>query len=256
MKKTLLIGIILLILILSCGLNNKTFFKNYYQTTNNKGEIVKIPLPIFSYFKQEDANHNVTFKTLIGAKRVNQVISNYIEGLTACYNESYYYDENLGITIKQYLSKKGFPFSEIILSYDKGDYCTNQYVLPSNWLTIIKEEAIIKEVVIIKCNIQTNITFTEKPITNYDVKTLYDYSDNKLFKRIENKENIIYVDQDDSYVVNVYYQIKNEEYKLEIFSYNNNLVFKVIDSNDHAKNAIYEIEEPANQVLKQLWLFD
>ncbi|MDD4298610.1 MAG: hypothetical protein PHS98_03160 [Bacilli bacterium] len=258
MKKKTILLIVIAVLLIGLGIvgvTNKTFFKTYYETTNEKKETVKIPLPLFSYFESESGEYTATFKTLRSVNSISNKLNKHIENLTSCYDESYFYDEKLGITISQYSIENGFPFNKIILAYKKGDYCENQYVLDNNWMTEIKENATIKEVIITKCSIKDNdIKYTPKTITNYDIERAYNYINKSSITRIENKNNITNIDEDDSYTINVHYTIDNFGYELIIFSYDTNyLAFKVIDSNDHAKNAVYNMNTNSNHLLKQLW---
>lgn len=258
MKKKTIFLILIAALIIGVGvigITNKTFFKTYYQTTNSKNEVVKIPLPLFSYFEREKGEYSATFKTVRGVKSVGNILNNYVGKLTSCYDESYFYDNKLGITINEYYIEDDFPFNKINLTYRKDNYCENQYVLDDSWMTEIKDNATINEVIITKCNTQDDtILCTPKTIDNYDSEEAYNYMNKSSIIRIENKDNITNIDADDTYNINVYYTLNNSSYELLIFSHDTNyLAFKVIDSNDHAKNAVYNMDSNTNELLKKVW---
>lgn len=258
-KKTIFLIVLVVLIIQVCftviGFSNKTFYKKYYEITNSKEEVVKIPLPLFSYLESEKEGQGATFKTLRGVKNIGKILSDYVENLVPCYNESYFYDDNLGITIGEYYIEDGLITNKIKLTYRKDNYCENQYVLDDNWMAEIKDKATINEVIITKCNIKDEIiSCTPEAIDNYDIKEAYNYMNKSSITRVENKENITNVDADGSYSISVYYTMNNSSYKLLMFSHNTDyLAFKVIDSNDHAKNAIYNMKQNTNELLKQVW---
>lgn len=258
MKKKRIFLVILAVLIIGLGvigITNKTFFKTYYETTNSKKEVVKIPLPLFSYFEGEKGEYTATFKTLRGIKSVGNMFNNYVEKLTSCYDESYFYDDKLGITISDYYIEDGLIFNKINLTYRKDNYCEDQYVLDDNWMTEIKDKSTINEVIITKCNTKDDtILCTPKSIDNYDIEEAYNYMNKDSIIRIENKDNITNVDGDDTYIIKVHYTLNKSNYVLSIFSHNTNyLAFKVVDMNDHPKNAIYDMKQNTNELLKQVW---
>lgn len=258
MKRVTILLIIISLLIIGLGvvgIGNKSFFKDYYKTTNDAEEIVRVPLPLFSYFKHEIGEYDAIFKTLNRVNRVNEFINNYLDSLTSCYDESYFYDQDLGITIKGYSIKDGFPLNEITISYIKGNQCENQYVLEENWTTNLRENALIKEVVLTKATaVGDTITYDSKMVDNYDIEAIYEYIDNNAITRIENKDNIAIVEDDGSYVLAIYYDINDESYDMKIFSHDTGyLAVKIIDSNDHAKNAIYDMKMDVNLFLKQIF---
>src|SRR5690554_3018126 len=150
-KKIIMTILIIFVLSLLVGVSNKSFFKNYYETTNLKGEKIKIPLPLFSYYQVEQDGSIVTFKTFRGVNNIQNILNNYVEYLQSCYDESYFYDSNLDITINRYYIEKGVPFNNIYLDFDYGNYCENEFVLDNNWLIEFIEKAEVQEVVINNC---------------------------------------------------------------------------------------------------------
>ena len=236
----LLLGLIIIPFILLL-ITNKTFFKNYYSIRNNNEEVIKIPLPMFSYYVNEV--DSASFKTIRRVNKIIPIINNYIEGLQSCYDESYFYDSNLDITISQYNVIDEFPINKIYLTYTLGNYCENQYVLDNDWANQFINDFEIEEA-----------SINEKTINKEDVLELFEYIEQEDTFRVENK-TIININEDVSnYLVSVYYLLDSKPYILEIFKYNDNqIAFKVTDANDHSKNAIYNISNDVNQIFDDIY---
>jgi hypothetical protein len=236
---------ILIVILFIITLTNKTFFKNYYEIESNK----RIPLPIFSYYEKED-NNNITFNTFRRVDNVSSIINSYIENLHSCYDESYFYDSDLNITISKYYVEDKFPFNKIHLAFTTGNYCENEYVLEDNWINDIKDK--IEDISIEKCVIQnSNINCDSKNIKELDINELLNYISKD--SRIENKDNISIKIDEDYYSISSYYSINNNSYTLSIFKYNNYLAFKITDANDHSKNAIYNIDKDINKLFNNIY---
>jgi hypothetical protein len=47
--------------------------------------------------------------------------------------------------------------------------------------------------------------------------------------------------------------MNNTSYALSIFKYNNYLAVKVVDDDDHSKNAIYDIGKDVNSLLESIY---
>jgi len=246
----IVIGIIAIILI-----TNKTFFKTYYTTTNDKKETVKIPVPAFSFYESKSGKYNVTFLTIRSVANVRNILGDYVENLTSCYDESYFYDKDLGITISKYTVEKGNIFNKIYLTYTKGNYCETEFVLDNDWMTEFKEKAVIEEVNVASCTGKSDDTnCTVKNVTDYNVEEYYNYMNKDTITRIENKTNINYEGANGTYVIYYYYTLNKKSYTLSIFAYNTTyLAFEVIDSNDHSQNAVYNMNTDANQLLKDFY---
>lgn len=235
--------IIIVLLIITC--TNKTYFKKYYIVTNPKGDEIKIPVPLFSYYNNVRGKYNVTFSTSRSVKNIRNILSKYVENLKSCYDESYFYDKNLDITISKYQVEEGSPFNKIYLTYTYGNYCENEYVLDDNWMTELNEKAVMQEAVI------SEDIINSKKVSYADVKSLLDYISKPSVARIENKNNI---DENGSkYLMAYYYKLNRKSYVLSVFVYNNYLAFKVIDANDHGKNAIYNVGDNANKLLEDIY---
>jgi hypothetical protein len=231
---------------------NKTFIKNYYRIKNEK-ELVNIPVPRFSYLIDRKKD-SAKFYTLRSPKKIQIALNNYVENLQSCYDESYFYDKNTNITIKRYYVEDSFPFNKIYLEYILGNYCENEYVLDDNWLKDIKDKAKIQEIDITKCNLKDNNV-------KCDTKTLTDNDINGLLKdilpddaiRIDYKNNFGIDPTKDYYSIEAYYVVGKFGYTLSIFKYNDYLAFKIIDINDHQKNAVYEINKDVNSIFQDVY---
>lgn len=243
--------LVVVVILLVIGLSNKSFFKSYYEVTNSLNKKVKIPLPLFSYYKEEK-DSKVTFTTLRSVKKIEPVLNDYVENLPSCYDEGYFYDKDLDITISRYYIEDNGLFNKIHLDYISGNKCKNEFVLDDNWIDDIKNNATINEINIDKCiKEEDNLKCDSKKIS--DINTILNYISSKEVVRIKNEKNIPEDVTTDHYLISAFYGLDNEIYTLIAFNYNDNLAFKVIDANDHSKNAIYDIDEDVNELLKNIY---
>lgn len=254
-KKVILVIILIILgVFLTVGIINKTFFKNYYEVINLEGKELKIPLPLFSYYEKTNDKNDATFSTIRKFENVQDVINKYMDNLQTCYDESYFYDADLDITIIKYYVEKSFPFNKIHLKYNHGNYCENEYVLDNNWLNEFIDKAQINEVEIKKCIIKNDtVDCDNKNIINEDFKQIFNNNFMDNVTRIENKSNITIKEDIDYYLITAYYTLNNNSYMLSIFKYGDYIAFKVIDANDHAKNAIYNINQDVEQLFKNIY---
>lgn len=249
------ISILIIIIIFFIVFNNKTFLKEYYEIKNEQGKEVKIPIPKFSYYDNKSKKFNIILDTFIKQNKIREVINNYLDTLESCYDESYFYDKVSDITIKKYYVKKDSIFNKIYLEYEDGNYCENEFVLENNWLEDFISKAEIGEIVIEKCLfVNENIKCQSKSLENYNIKDLLELINNIDTKRIENKNNISFETTKDYYLLSVYYSLDNSAYKLNLFNYNGYLAVKRIDSNDHQKNAIYDLDENINKIFEDIFI--
>ncbi|MGE5455997.1 MAG: hypothetical protein ACM3O4_02720 [Ignavibacteriales bacterium] len=256
MKKKILMIILVIVLIKIVILSiitfsNKTFYKEYYEIKNSSGEMVKIPLPLFSYFNKEKKSI-ATFSTLKSVKKVQPILSKYVENLQSCYDEGYFYDKDLDITITRYQIEKDFPFNKIYLNYTKGNLCENEFVLDEDWMVDVISKAKIDSVNIDRCYVNNGIGYCDSKKINNAIQFL-NYSFDRELKRVEINTNIGENSTVDHYVISGYYTLDGKGYTLMIFNYNDNLAFKVVDANDHSKNAIYDIDEDVNELFKDIY---
>ena len=139
------------------------------------------------------------------------------------------------------------------LKYNHGNYCENEYVLDNNWLNEFIDK-IINEVEIKKCIIKNDtVDCDNKNIINEDFKQIFNNNFMDNVTRIENKSNITIKEDIDYYLITAYYTLNNNSYMLSIFKYGDYIAFKVIDANDHAKNAIYNINQDVEQLFKNIY---
>lgn len=245
MKNIIKIVIVFAVLtFLTILVGNKTFLSNSYYVNNSAGERIKIPIPYFSYYIDTTKNENI-FYTLRSTNNIRSILGKYVESLEACYDESYFYDSDLDITIFKYYVEDGKFFNKIYLSYQLGNYCKDEYVLDKNWITEFQDNAIVSEIKEEICEIST---CREKDINKVNLDNLLNYV--KQIKRVEFSEN---TNIDTKYVGRVYYTLNKKSYVLSIFEYKEYLGFKVVDQNDHSKNAIYEMDDQVTELLSQMF---
>lgn len=247
--------VLLVISLIIVGFSNKTFFKNYYPTTNSSGKKIKIPLPTLSYYRNVKGKYEVTFDTLRSVESIRNILNNYVENLKPCYDESYFYDQDLDITISKYSVLESFPFNKITLKYTEGNYCENEYVLPDNWIDEFIKKAEIIEINIKSCTVlNNNVKCDEKTINKEYVINLFDFTNKVNYTRIENKNNISINESKDHKIISVYYSIEKKNYVLSTFIYDNEyLAFRITDENDHSKNALYKVDMDLNLIFENLY---
>jgi len=230
------IAVIIITIIITELTVNSTFLKDNYDK--------KIAVPRFSYLTKEEEG-SITLKTLKKEEKVQEFINSYLEGLTSCYDESYFYDKNGKVTITKYNIKN----HTITIEYSDEYLCQTQYVLEDNWLTNIQENATIEEAIISKCSlVGTLFSCNEKNIT--DMNQIY----NITATHIETKDNIAQA-EDNTYIATITYILDNNPYTLNITVNGDNeyLLYKVIDANDHPKNALYEVETDPYSTLETIY---
>lgn len=254
MKKMILITVtiimFIIIVFLVIGITNKTYFKKYYEVTNLDGKEIRIPLPLLSYYKGEN-----TFSTLRSVKSVSNILNKYVENLQSCYDESYFYDKDLNITINRYYVENEFPFNKINLEYSFGNRCENEFVLDDNWVDEIIEESEIEEISIRKCVSESDVLKCDsKTINEVDIEEVLQYTMEHDFVRIKNNKNIGIDETGKHYLISIYYKIGKSGYMLSIFKHDDNyLAFKVTDANDHGKNAIYDINKDIDTMFNDIY---
>lgn len=243
MKKKLSIGATLVILLMLTVLlmENKTFLKEYY-----KG----VYIPKLSYLYNETEGR-AKFLSLKSSDSLTTAINKYIDTLRTCYDEGYFYDDEAKVTISEYTVNKGFVFNTIKIDYVDSNLCDNEYVLKENWQEEIINNAIVSEVIINKCVV--NDTCYSKSITNSDLESIFDYLDLETTERVDVKNNFSFNVMVDYYYIEAYYKLDNNNFMLEIFEYNNNLAFKIIDNNDHQQNALYKVDNNVKDIFINLY---
>lgn len=231
---------------------NSTFIKNYYRIKNNN-VMVDIPVPRFSYLI-DNKKESAKFYTLRSPRKIQITLNKYVENLDSCYDESYFYDKDTNITIKKYYVEDSFPFNKIYLEYIKGNYCANEYVLDDNWLQDIKEKAIIQEMDITKCNLKdNNVNCDTKIISDNDINSLFENLLPSDSIRIDHTNNFGIDYTKDYYTMDIYYVLDKYGYILSIFKYNDYLAFKIVDINDHPKNAVYETNKDIDNIFQDIY---
>ncbi|HOP65815.1 MAG TPA: hypothetical protein PLX66_02215 [Bacilli bacterium] len=241
MKKKSIISIILIVVLLILGLmlfKNKTFFKNSYKN---------IYLPKYSYL-YEESESEVKFISIKNYNKLENEINKYLENLNSCYDENYFYDEDIRTTITGYTIEKYLFLKKITLKYVDINMCENEYVLSNSWNLEFLPNAIIEESNMYKCIAEECI---KKEITTSDLETIFNHLTNSNTIRIANKNNINM--EDSEYYIDVYYFLNNQNYTMMIFEYDGHLAFKVTDANDHSQNAIYNIDTDLPQLFSKIY---
>lgn len=256
MKKKILMIILVIILIKIVVLSvmtitNKTFYKKYYEVENSSSEKVKLPLPLFSYYLGEK-DLVATLITLKSVKKVAPILNKYVENLHSCYDEGYFYDKDLDITISRYYVEDGFPFNKIYLNYEKGNRCEDEFVLDDDWMTDVIKSATVDKINIDQCTVDNNnVNCNTKTIK--DIKEVLNLVADRTLVRIDNNKNIGEDVMSDYYLISGYYTLNNHGYTLFAFNHKDNLAFKVTDADDHSKNAIYDIDTDINELFKDIY---
>ena len=172
-KSIIVVCILLFILILILG-SNKTFFKTSY---------MGIKIPLFSYYEKGNALYSIR-----SYKKIDEIKNNYLNSLESCFDESYFYDKNINKSIIKYDIQNKI-IKRIIIEYENGNVCLNEFVLEDDWDKNINGKEIIASE-IVKC--KNNKCETSKVSINF--KKLV--NDLKNSSRIENDNyvNFDYVD--------------------------------------------------------------
>ena len=150
MKKKIIIVvcILLFILILILG-SNKTFFKTSY---------MGIKIPLFSYYEKGNALYSIR-----SYKKIDEIKNNYLNSLESCFDESYFYDKSINKSIIKYDIQNKI-IKRIIIEYENGNVCLNEFVLEDDWDKNINEKEIIASE-IVKC--KNNKCETSKVSINF-----------------------------------------------------------------------------------------
>lgn len=245
MKKKIIMLIIILVPIFVLS-SNKTFLKEYYYINADS----KIKIADYSFYLN-DRNNTVAFITIKSVEDIRSEMSSYIESLESCYDESYFYDEVNKVTIKSFDIEEGKLFNTYKIDYDLNNLCENEYVLGNSWLNEFKDNAEIAEITVTECIDKCN----SKNINDLNLENLLNYLSEDDYQRIENKNNINF-DSTSGYYVTAYYTIEDMDYMMYVFSYENNLAIKIIDSNDYPKNALYQLNIDninINELIKNIY---
>lgn len=228
MKKIFIIILFLLLFIFINLYKNQTFFNKLY--------LNKVVVPKYSYFIKKESKYydkeNIYWKNsinLINFKKINELEEfrkNYIENLTMCYDESYFYDIKYDITYSLYEIEKKNLFNIIKIDYINGNLCENEYILNKKWLENFET------VTIMESNIDYNLLIDKLKISNRE--------DNNDILTYDETYYVICLDE--KYGYNIYI-IKIDETKLGI-------IFS--DQNDMKKYAVYNINENVSEFLKKI----
>lgn len=231
-KVIIFIALCLLILLnLMFFLLNPTFLKTHY---SNNG--VKIPVPKNSLFISktkndlkypvECCNSSIVLSSIKSKKYLDNYIKDYIENLPSCYDESYFYDKNNNVTFSRYTATAHGIYNKLDITFQKGNYCKNQYVLEENWLDIVGNSKVSDSTI------------------NYEELI-------KLFGQSNREKLDGFVPFDDKYQVNYLYN--NYGYTIYFIPYSTNVIGVIkVDSNESKKYAIYDIKKDSEAFLNSL----
>ena len=213
MKKVLIMSFVFILVIISVFL-----LKNNYEKE------VEIELPSYSFVKKISDESLMIFNVK-KIDKINEEKNNYLNSLTSCYDESFFYDSKGDVTITKYEVKNNFLYRNIEIFYKKGNLCENEFVLDENWYLELKE---LKPLSIEFENCENSCPLIS--VDDYD--RIYDYFFKEIGMRISSKKNIA----KEKLTLNIHYS----NYILEIFTKDEYYVaFNLIDRNDAKKNAVY-----------------
>lgn len=230
-KTVLIIFVILLVFLLFSFVINKTFFKqNYINRDNDKNE-VSFEVPKYSYFvSSKNATGETTVK-LISLRKVENIekdIEQYLNEFISCYDESYYAKNDL--TFLKYQVNKKVLHNEIEIVYVEENVCEEEFVLKTDW---IEDLPLFDEMFLIKDLEEFDKMNIEAINLNEILNDLLNES-----SRTPNNENIQF--EEKGYALEFY----KGTMKLTIAPYEDKfLAFKLLDENDHSKNAIYNTHD-------------
>lgn len=230
-KIVIIVCILLFILLLILG-SNKTFFKTSF---------MGIKIPLFSYYEKGN-----TLYSIRSYKKIDEIKISYLNSLESCFDESYFYDKNIDKSIIKYDVQNKI-IKRIIIEYENGNVCLNEFVLEDDWYENINENEIIASE-IIKC--KNNKCETSKVSIN--LKKLI--SDLKNSTRIENDNYISFDYIDNNNYIGIYLS-DNKTYSkaIKIIPYKEKVLGIItIDDNDSKRNALYEMDKDANKYILSL----
>lgn len=233
MKKYLIITIAVIVLIIIIMTTNN-FFNNSYHVSND----LQVYIPTYSYDMKESKNifnypanccdSKLVLKNIRSKAYLDKFISDYIEYLPSCYDESYFYDAKNNVTYNQYIVKSSGMTREINITFQKGNYCENEYVLDDNWINITDASNV------------TSATF--------DYQKLLEILTNA--KRLAFNSRIPYNEQNSYSIDYVYNKIW---FVLRFNVYDKSIIGVTrVDANDASKYAIYDIGKDAEKLLESL----
>lgn len=230
-KIVIIVCILLFILLLILG-SNKTFFKTSF---------MGIKIPLFSYYEKGN-----TLYSIRSYKKIDEIKISYLNSLESCFDESYFYDKNIDKSIIKYDVQNKI-IKRIIIEYENGNVCLNEFVLEDDWYENINENEIIASE-IVKC--KNNKCETSKVSINF--KKLI--SDLKNSTRIENDNYISFDYIDNNNYIGIYLS-DNKTYSkaIKIIPYKEKVLgIIIIDDNDSKRNALYEMDKDANKYILSL----
>lgn len=230
-KIVIIVCILLFILLLILG-SNKTFFKTSF---------MGIKIPLFSYYEKGN-----TLYSIRSYKKIDEIKISYLNSLESCFDESYFYDKNIDKSIIKYDIQNKI-VKRIIIEYENGNVCLNEFVLEDDWYENINENEIIASE-IVKC--KNNKCETSKVSINF--KKLI--SDLKNSTRIENDNYISFDYIDNNNYIGIYLS-DNKTYSkaIKIIPYKEKVLgIIIIDDNDSKRNALYKIDKDANKYILSL----
>ena len=120
MKKEFIILILLVII-------STPFF--FLRSSYNNEEI-SIKLPSFSFVASEEEG-KLSYLNFLSFKNIDNQKNSYLDRLTSCYDEGYFYDIENDITILKYEVINGDFLRKINIEYEKGNKFKKEFVLKS-----------------------------------------------------------------------------------------------------------------------------
>ena len=231
----LLISLSLLIIVL---LIFKFLSINNYQVKELIDKNISIPLERCSFNIKEEKEGDLyilSYKSFQSAKTLNQKFEKHLENLESCYDESFYYDKDLNISINSYQAEQDGIFSKVSLRYKYANLCETEFVLDEDWIHQLDfskfiEAEYISEAKLIKISKDQTIKLFDKILN---------------LKRISNKKSI-HINKDYK-IFKVYFS----DYLLTMtVDENEKLIIILNDKDDQNKNALYYLDK-SNKFLEK-----
>lgn len=220
------IGLALLLLMI---LINLTFFKETYKTSYMDGE--GIPVVKYMYHMFNSTDNLGKFITFAGVDDVNTVKNNYTSKLESCYGK-YYYDSANNITLIDYKVVDQGLYRDVAINYQYGNYCSGDYQLSDDWITIYTDQSKLEE---------SNITITSAVL---------------LMLELQNSERVSNPIIDDTYKsevsINLFCsQLLANKYTIEIKDFKEDEILVVKTLVNEKQFAVYKVEN-AKEFLRGL----
>lgn len=218
-----LIKIAIIFVFIGCAfllLINKTFIYEAYKGPSMDSDGVSIPR--FMYVVENRDTLNAKFYTILSINDLNKSRDSYLNTLEKCYNK-YYYDKSNNITITKYEIDDKKYYKEVILNYESGNLCSQDYVLSDMWV------------------------YEYISLSGYVSGDITEASMTKLIDKIYNSKRIdVLTDSVSEIEINVECDNNRGNYTLTFKDYGDNALLVIRYENNETRFAVYEVEDVKN----------